>query len=263
MGLILWERLFAQHRWRWRDLAAMASAVVLPWVIQTLWNRWLNNVYVPEAVLRGDWGHTRASQQLEFLHAHPSIIFPLLIHQVRDFFLSDDLMKGSWLSIFGAFGWSMFAMDRWAYWLLVLAGGLAFTVDCIANEPAPEQPRPSRNGIIAIVLAAGAVELSIIGVILGMYVYFSGAFLNRIGADEVIGVQGRYYHTAILLWTPMLLHAVRRRQPLGRWTRHLPAALVTLAMFACVLANIEALDTILTRFFGHYLSQVPIAPKHY
>ena len=96
-----------------------------------------------------------------------------------------------------------------------------------------------------------------------MYVYFSGAFLNRIGADEVIGVQGRYYHSAILLWTPMLLHAVRRRRPLGRWTRALPAMLVTLAMFCCVLANVEALDTILSQFSGHYLQSHSEAPKHY
>jgi len=264
VGVILWERLYALHRWRWRDLAAGAAAVLVPFAMQSLWTHWLNyGVVVDPARVQLDYGRARATAQLEFLSRHHSIVFPLMWHQLRDFFFSDDLMKGSWISVFGAFGWSMFTMDRWAYDLLLVAAALALTLDIVAAAPSPDLPAPTWRGIVALVLAAGAVEVTVVGVILGMYVYFSGAFLNRIGANEVIGVQGRYHHIAILLWAAMLLHGVRRRREWSASARTLLPAIVTLTLFLCVLANVEALHAILGRFYGSYFATHEAAPRHY
>jgi hypothetical protein len=86
--------------------------------------------------------------------------------------------------------------------------------------------------------------------------------LSRIGADEVIGVQGRYYHIPMLLWTAMLVVVARRRTPLAvRWSG-LPPLLTTTALLCCVLANVFALDAVLTRFNSSYLpgGPLPIIP---
>lgn len=262
LGLIVWERLVAQHRWRWRDLAAAVGGVLLLAAAQSLWSHWLAQAPESPAAARLDYGRSRAVQQIAFLHQHPGVVVPLILHQWRDLF-SDDLMRGSWLSIFGAFGWSMFTMGRWAYYVLLLGCASALAADLVAAVPAPDIPRPSRRGLVALLLAAGAVEVCVIGVIIGMYIFFSGAFLNRIGADDVIGVQGRYYHIPILLWAVMLLYAVRRREPLGPRARTLPGLLVTIALFSCVLANVEAIHAVLLRFNGAYLAAPIPAPKHY
>lgn len=40
-------------------------------------------------------------------------------------------------------------------------------------------------------------------------------------------------------------------------------ALVTLTLFLCVLANVEALHAILDRFYGAYFMTHEAAPRHY
>jgi hypothetical protein len=122
LGLIMWERLLAQHRWRWRDLAAGLSCVAVVWLAQSLWTHWL-------------------------VHA---------------------------------------------------------------------------------VVAPGAASMD-----------------------------------PILLWAAMLIWAVRRRTPLGPRLRPLPNLLATVALFLCVLANVEAIHAVLLRFNGAYLERPIAAPKHY
>src|SRR5439155_17472054 len=99
----------------------------------------------------------------------PSIVLTLLRNQWRDLF-NEDLMKGSWLSIFGAFGWSMFTMQRVGYYFLLVAGVAAIGCDVIAARPAlePEPPRASRRTILALLVPAGAVLVGVLGIIIAM-----------------------------------------------------------------------------------------------
>lgn len=262
LGVVVYERLQAQRRWRWGDGAAMIAALALPFVGQWLWSRWLALVPEPPGAAVFDYGRTRAIRQMDFLHTHPGIVWTLLKHQCRDLFC-DDLMRGNWYSIFGAFGWSMFTMARWGYYLLVYACGCAILVDIVDNQPDGGLPGRSRRTAIAAAIAAAAVLVSTIGIVIGMYIYFSGAFLNRIGADEVVGVQGRYYLVPILLWVALLVHVARRRRPLPRrWADFSQVGTAT-ALFACVLANVAALHSILVHFTNGYSAAPPPAPFHY
>jgi hypothetical protein len=96
-----------------------------------------------------------------------------------------------------------------------------------------------------------------------MYIYFSGAFLGRIGANEVIGVQGRYYLLPILFWIAFVIYVVRRREALPRFWAGLPDALTVASLLLCAWSNVYALREILYRFNSVYLP-VPIpAPPHY
>ena len=259
LGFIAADRLLARRGRRWIDLAALAGALALPFVIQWLWMRWLAT---DTAAPGPDRGSNRAAEQLAFLHAHHGIVWTLLVHQWRDFF-GTDLMKGSWLSIFGAFGWSMFTMRRAAYYLLLVAFGCALGADLIAAAPMRGLEPPTRRTKVALALVAAAIFVVVVGIIIGMYVYFSGAFLGRIGADEVIGVQGRYYLVPILFWTAFVLYVARRHQPLPRYWAGLPDALTTASLLLCTWANVHALREILYRFNSVYLPYPIPAPPHY
>jgi uncharacterized membrane protein len=260
LAFIVLERLLAQQRWRWRDGVALAVALTLPYVMQRLWMSWLTAVVLRPSSL--DAGRQLAGKQMAFFHDHPSILFPLMWHQLRDLF-SDDLMRGSWLSIFAAFGWSMFTMKRWGYYLMLLGGVSAFVADAISAKEAPGVAAPTRWTAYATVAAAGGVFLSVVATIVGMYIYFSGAFLGRIGANEVIGVQGRYYLIAILLWAAMLMHLVRRRVPLPtRWATA-PLVLASVALFCCALSGVLSLQSVLWHFHASYFGPIGPPPFHY
>jgi uncharacterized membrane protein len=260
-GIIGWQRLFARHRWRYRDLLALVAAFALPLLVHWLWMRWLGAVAAGEPS-RPDRGRVWAQQQIQFLHDHPHMIVTLLAHQWRDFF-GQDLMKGSWLSILGAFGWSMFTMKRAGHYLLLFALGCAIANDLVAGQSARELEPPSRRMVLAVGLTSLAVLVTVLAIIVGMYVYFSGAFLGRIGADEVIGVQGRYYLIPILLWTTFLIYVARRRALLPlRWAS-VPDVLTSASLLTCVWANVYALREILYRFNSAYLPFPIPAPPHY
>src|SRR5439155_20277396 len=89
-GFIAADRLLARRGRRWIDLAALAGALALPFVMQWLGKRWLKT---DTAAPGADRGTHRAAEQMLFLHAHPGIVWTLLVHQWRDFF-GTDLMKG-------------------------------------------------------------------------------------------------------------------------------------------------------------------------
>lgn len=260
-GFIAADRLLARRRWRHRDVAALAAALLLPLVAHFLWMRW-----VAASAVAGppgpDRGRVWAGQQMDFLRAHPRMVLTLLRHQWRDFF-GDDLMKGSWLSVLGGFGWSMFTMPRAGHYLLLFGIGCALVGDAIAAAPARGLEPPSRRTRIALALVSLAILAMVLATVVGMYIYFSGAFLGRIGADEVIGVQGRYYLIPILSWTVFVLYLARRRQPLARAWAGLPDVLTTAALLTCVWANVNALREILYRFNAAYLSFPIPAPRHY
>ena len=261
-GLIAGERLLAQHRWRVRDLAALAAAVALPIFAQWAWIRWVNVAPPSAGPPPPDRGRAWATQQMQFLAAHKGMVWTLLRHQWRDLFGS-DLMKGSWLSIFGAFGWSMFTMARAGHYVLVVGLALSIVDDVITGVPSPGLERPRWRMKVALGVVSLALVAMCIAIIIGMYIYFSGAFLGRIGADEVIGVQGRYYLLPIFFWIVFLIHVARRREPLMRWWAGLPDVLTVASLFLCAWSNVYALREILYRFNSVYL-RVPIpAPPHY
>jgi hypothetical protein len=261
LGFIAWQRLLARHHLRKRDLAALIVALALPLVADWLWTHWVNAV-ATAGPPQPDRGRVRAMQQMDFLRAHRGVVLTLLWHQLRDFF-GTDLMKGSWLSIFGAFGWSMFTMKRWAYYVLLVGCGCALVADAVDGSSAGDLEPPSRGSLTAVALASAAILVAVLGIIIGMYIYFSGAFLGRIGVDEVIGVQGRYYLIPILLWMTFLLYLLRRRSPMPRqWATMVPL-LTTTALLLCVLANVAALSAVLTRFNSVYLGSPTPRPFHY
>lgn len=252
LAMPVFERLFDRYRWRVRDVVGVVATFSMPFIAQWLWMRWLSAVNTEPP--GPDYGRTLATKQLAYLHEHPSIVLTLLRHQWRDFW-AEDLMKGSRLSIFGAFGWSMFTMERLGYYLLLVAGAAAIGADVIAARPSlePEPPRPGRWTIAAIAVVGLALVVTLLAIIISMYIYFSGAFLARIGADEVVGVQGRYFLVPILVWMVSLLYLVRRRRPLSRRWAGVPALLTTLALFCCALTHVYATKTVLMHFNGAYL----------
>lgn len=259
-GFFAVDRLIRRRGFRARDLVTLACALMLPFAAQWWWTRFVS-AGTPATTVP-DRGRTWAAEQMAFLRSHKSIAWTLLRHQWRDLF-GEDLMKGSWLSIFGAFGWSMFTMPRMGHYLLLSGIGCAVGDDIVAAAPARGLEPPTWRSFGALAIASLAVTVTVVGIIIGMYIYFSGAFLGRIGADEVIGVQGRYFLIPIFFWTAFLIYVARRRAALSRLWFTLPDALTLIALFTCVWANVYALREILYRFNSAYLAVPIAAPPHY
>lgn len=249
VGLVLIHRLVQREGWRARHFVALAVLFALPIAMQIAWAHWRVHS-VAGVAAPPDLASRLAEQQAEFVKAHPTKLFTVMVNQALDLF-KDDLMRGSWLSIFGAFGWSAFTMNRWGYWLLLLAGVLAIACDAIAGMPSREGEPRSRSSLLVVAVAACSVEVTVLTIIVGMYVYFSAGYMHILFGDEAIGVQGRYYLIPILLWGVMLLYVIRRRTPLSRRSIGLPATLTTTALFCCTLANVMAVGAILEQFYAY------------
>ena len=138
----------------------------------------------------------------------------------------------------------------------------AIFLDFVDNQPAEGLPIRSRRTIGAAAIAAIAVLVSTVGIIIGMYIYFSGAFLNRIGANEIIGVQGRYYLVPISLVGRILLICSPTPSSIAASLGELHSARDRHRALG-VLANIDALQTVLTHFTNGYVAVPPPPPVHY
>lgn len=250
LGVPVFERLIARHGWRWRDAIAMLAVLVVPILARAMWSYWQAGPSVAGPATLGLVHDAPPQGQAAYLKAHPFVVFTLLRQQFLNLF-GDDLMKGSWLSILGGFGWSAFTMKRWGYHLLLFGCGVALLADMLGpRRPSEVAPRTRREWLASLV-AAGSVLVAVVGIIIAMYIYFTGHLPGGVGASEVVGVQGRYYLVPILIWVLLALSAVRAWSPTSARSAGYAAALTTTAMSSCVVANVLALESILGHFYNH------------
>jgi hypothetical protein len=190
-----------------------------------------------------------AALQIAYLKAHPRVILSVLRYQWLYLF-NDELMKGSWLSIFGAFGWSQFTMARIGYHLLLLALGLAIGADLTSGRRAPPLSAEDRSGPRFAWLAASLGQVvTLIAIVVAMYIYFTGGFLGIVGGPDAIGVQGRYYLTPLWVLCTIPLYLINRRY-CEAWRRPRESRYVTaLALAATLAADVLAVRSIMFNYY--------------
>lgn len=186
---------------------------------------------IPPVTLRGwgvPWIHPEA--QIQFLKDHPLHVFTLFWSQFVTTFSAHKLIEGGWTSIIGGFGWSAFEMPMVGYWLVLFGFAVALFTD-LTIEPAP-LATPTNVSTwawrVSWGLAAMATFGVISGIVLGMYIYFS-----RVGTDNVLGVQGRYYHVPILLLTAICVFLAPRSKVPSRYGRYRGVALGVATVCMC------------------------------
>jgi hypothetical protein len=89
------------------------------------------------------WWNVDPGKQIAFLKDHPFHLLAVFWVQLRQTF-DHNLMRGSWTSILGGFGWSAFEMQMAGYYSL-LAGLLAAVMADLSNDVQPE-PIGDRRG---------------------------------------------------------------------------------------------------------------------
>jgi hypothetical protein len=226
---------------RRRTLFAIAL-FALPIIAYAAWQRFTH----PAGTAAATGG---AALQMAYLKAHPRVVLSVLRYQVLYLF-NDELMKGSWLSIFGAFGWSQFTMARVGYHLLLLALGLAIGADLTSGRRAPPLGADGGSGPLFAWLAAGVGQIiTLIAIVIAMYIYFTGGFLGIVGGPDAIGVQGRYYLTPLWLLCTIPLYLINRRSSeawrLPRGSRYVTA----LALASTLSADLLALRAIMFTYY--------------
>lgn len=189
--------------WTWVVLGGLAIVPMFAF------RAWIASI--PHETQRGwgvPWIHPEA--QAAFLREHPAHLLLLFWHQFVNTFAQHRLLEGGWTSILGSFGWSAFEMPLPGYLLALVACGAAIFADVTSTETprriAGDAPRWAQRASWA--LAAGSVVVVIAGIIVGMYIYFS-----RLGADSVLGVQGRYYHIPLWILSSMGIYGIKIRRP--------------------------------------------------
>jgi hypothetical protein len=168
--------------------------------------------------------------QLAHLKQQPLYLFTIFWEQLKDTF-GDNLMRGAWRGIFGAFGWSGLKLPEVANYLLVGGFAVAFAADAFG----PLRPARTEGNRIAWAAAIGGVITTFPVTVIGMFLWFT-----RPHEKPVIGVQGRYYISslfvliAIALWKLRITPRERLQQLSRTWAPWLIAA-ICFASTACAL----------------------------
>jgi uncharacterized membrane protein len=170
------------------------------------------------------------SQQSAYVFSSAWIFPKLLLAQITQFF-GHDPIRGSLGSFLGAFGWCQFEVYQWVYHLMLAGIGLMLAADVVGPEkPAllPRAPRWAWALFLASVLAQFPV------VVYAMYLYFT-----TYKSEGVLGMQGRYMLSLLIMLGSMGLYVVKARVRFA--SRSLSQALTIAAAGACLVANVGAL----------------------
>jgi hypothetical protein len=149
-------------------------------------------------------------------------------------------IRGSLGSFLGAFGWCQFEIYPFAYSFLMwgIAAGLA--ADLIAPSP-PSQLGATRGWAWLPALATIAAQFP--AVVMIMYEDFTA-----VAADNVVGVQGRYFLSAIAIVTILAIGRLKAR--LRKSSETTSWVFTVAAGVACLIGNLAALVWVGTNFWA-------------
>ena len=171
-----------------------------------------------------------ADEQVAFLKSEPWQLVHLMYVQLGQLF-DHSPIRGSMSSFLGAFGWCQYEVYPFVYTFVL--GGIAMAL--VADGLAVARPEPvPRSPTWAWVLVVAAIVAQFPAMVLLMYEAFT-----PVKAVYVLGVQGRYFLSALLLLGAFCLYGVKLRNRFsweqGSW------ALTIAAGAACLVGNVGAL----------------------